>query len=167
MRMESEMSLTPLVMEERGMRTSLIFATIVGLMLAGCEKARLDEQVRELCAKDGGIKVYERAQLPSSEFNEYGQVSFYKALPSSALASSYVLVKDEQVYKTGNPRMWRTYFAVKRIHDGKVLGESVGYTRFGDGFEGPFHPSSFYCPQSFGEVPLLEAVFIPAQAKSR
>ena len=154
-------------MEERGMKAQLIFVMIAGLLLAGCEKARLDAQVKELCAKDGGIKVYERAQLPSSEFNEYGQVSFYKAFSSSELTSSYVLVKDEQVFKTGNPRMWRSYFAVKRIHDGKVLGESIGYTRIGDGFEGPFHPSSFYCPQPFGEVPLLEAVFTPAQAKSR
>jgi hypothetical protein len=139
---------------------------VVGiLLLAGCEKAKLDEEVRRLCAIDGGIKVYERAQLPKGEFNEYGQVSFYKALPGSELVSLYVLAKEEQVYKAGNPRMWRTYFAVKRINDGKVLGESVGYTRFGDGFEGPFHPSSFYCPHIFGEVPLLEAVFSPAQTK--
>lgn len=157
---KSEKKLTPLATLAIG-KAALC---VVGVwLLAGCEKARLDDEVRRLCAIDGGIKVYERTQLPKSEFNEYGQVSFYKATPGSELVSSFVLVKEEKPYKEGNPRMWRTYFAVRRIHDGKVLGESVGYTRFGDGFEGPFHPSSFQCPQNFGEVPLLEAVFFPSQ----
>ena len=149
------------------MEVQLLIVLASALLVTGCEKTRLDAQVKELCAKDGGIKVYERVQLPRSEFDEHGQVSFYRASPNSKLASSYILVKDEQVYKAGNPRMWRTYFAVKRIHDRKVLGESVGYTRFGDGFEGPFHPSAFSCPLSFGEVPLLDAVFAPENEKPR
>lgn len=55
------------------MRTPLVFAMIFGLLLAGCEKARLDAQVKELCAKDGGIKVYETVKLPADRFNQWGR----------------------------------------------------------------------------------------------
>lgn len=137
------------------------------VLLAGCEKYRLDEEVRQLCAKDGGIKVYETSGLPENEFNKFGQVSFYQAAEGSVLLTDYELIKEERIYRSGNPRMWRTYFAIKRRSDGKILGESVGYTRFGDGFEGPFHPSSFLCPNQFGETSLLQQVFVNKTSISR
>lgn len=146
---------------ERLVRVALFLLGIVALV--GCERAKLDEELRRLCAVDGGVRVYETVKLPISEFNEYGQVSFYKSLPGSELLSFYTLIREEHTYKSGNPRMWRTYTAVRRVRDGKILGESIGYTRFGDGFEGPFHPSSISCPEAFGEVPLLGAVFFPAK----
>jgi hypothetical protein len=133
------------------------FSTLV--LLTGCEKYRLDEEVRKLCAKDGGITVHETVKLPENEFNEFGQVSFYQARAGSILLTNYELIKEERIFRSGDPRMWRTYFAIKRRNDGKVLGESVGYTRSGDGFEGPFHPSSFSCPEQFGETSLLKLVF--------
>lgn len=139
--------------------TTVALCVAASVLLMGCEKARLDEEVRQLCAKDGGIKVYEMVELPKNEFNEFGQVSFYQAAPGSVLLNDYELIKNEHIYHPGNPRMWRTYFAIKRKNDEKILGESVGYTRFGDGFEGPFHPSSFSCPDQFGEVSLLQRVF--------
>ena len=147
-------------------RLDLVRATFCLLCIftvVGCDRAKLDNELRQRCAVDGGIKIYETVKLPNEEFNQYGQVSFYQAHPGSQLLSSYALVREEHTYQSGNPRMWRSYFAVKRIRDGKILGESVGYTRFGDGYEGPFHPSSFSCPEEFGEVPLLRAVFFPAQ----
>ncbi|MBS1186041.1 MAG: hypothetical protein H6R04_59 [Burkholderiaceae bacterium] len=50
------------------------------LVLGGCEreKDRLDLQVRELCAKDGDIRVYETVVLPPEKFNKWGQVNFYE-----------------------------------------------------------------------------------------
>ena len=49
------------------------------LLLAGCEKHRLDEQVKELCAKDGGVRIYETVTLPREVFTEYGDLKFYRA----------------------------------------------------------------------------------------
>ena len=118
--------------------------------------------------KDGGIKVYETQSLPKDEFNEYGQVNFYHVAADSVLLTHYEFIEKEQVYYSGTPRMWREYFAVKRKSDGKILGESVGYTRFGDGlFQGPFHPSHFSCPDSFGKMLLLQRVFIKKTSISR
>ena len=144
-----------------------IFAGLSLLSLTGCEKHRLDAEVRELCAMDGGIKVYETAELPESEFNQFGQVSFYQASTGSILLAEYELIKNERIYRSGNPRMWRTSFAIKRKSDGKIIGESVGYTRFGDGFEGPFHPTSFSCPEQFGETSLLKLIFVNKKSTSR
>jgi hypothetical protein len=31
-----------------------------------------------MCAKDGGIRVYEMVKLPPEKFNEWGQVNFYR-----------------------------------------------------------------------------------------
>ena len=57
--------------------------------LYGGEKAVLDRQVRELCAKDGGIKVYETVKLPAEKFNEWGRPSFtIPIMPHSRLGKT-------------------------------------------------------------------------------
>lgn len=43
------------------------------LALAGCERWALDQQMEELCKKDGGIRVYETVTLPASDFSNIGQ----------------------------------------------------------------------------------------------
>ena len=59
------------------MKTQHIILLIAALLLSGCEKARLDQQVKELCAKDGGIKVYETVKLPADRFDQWGMVKPY------------------------------------------------------------------------------------------
>lgn len=44
------------------------------LWLAVGEKWQADRQVRELCAKDGGVRVYETVRLPLSRFDKWGNV---------------------------------------------------------------------------------------------
>lgn len=39
-------------------------------------KAYWDYQVRELCAKDGGIRFMRRSKLPPEKFNQWGQLNF-------------------------------------------------------------------------------------------
>lgn len=49
----------------RGLIAALSVAILSGLLwIAEGEKWLLDRQVRELCAKDGGVKVYETMRLP-------------------------------------------------------------------------------------------------------
>jgi hypothetical protein len=133
-------------MEERGMRTPLIFATIVGLLLAGCEKARLDAQVKELCAKDGGIKVYETVKLPPDKFNQWGQPNFYKPTQGEdALGREYIFKEDRHYYRSGNPEMSRRQYEIIRRSDGKRLAVSIVYGRGGGDMPGPWHDSSVTC----------------------
>ena len=47
------------------------------LLLLGCEQARVDAQMEELCKQDGGMKIYEKVVLPEDQFTEYGDVKFF------------------------------------------------------------------------------------------
>lgn len=146
------------------MRIGLTVIVIGGLALSGCEKWRLDAQVKELCAKDGGIKVYETVKLPPEKFNQWGQINFYRPTEGEkALGGEYALMRDVTYYRRGNPVMSRTHYRVIRRLDGKLLGETVFYGRGGGDLPGPWHDSSFVCPP-YGEgdsVALLTKIFVP------
>lgn len=115
------------------------------VVLTGCEKARLDEEVRRLCAKDGGIKVYETVKLSPERFDPYGNVripSKKDAKPSD----EYFYESETTNLRIGDPAMWRDHDRIIRRSDGKVLGEFVHYARRGGDIPGPWHESSFGCP---------------------
>ena len=144
------------------MKTRWIYVLAAALLLTACEKARLDQQVKELCAKDGGIKVYETVRLTPEKFNQWGQPSFYKPTQGeNALGSDYIFKEARQYYRRGNPEMSRSHYQVIRRSDGKLLGETVLYGRGGGDMPGPWHESSFTCPDpnSAGDVALLVAIF--------
>ncbi|MBU1236747.1 MAG: hypothetical protein KJ634_12120 [Gammaproteobacteria bacterium] len=142
-------------MKNAATKASAIALTIaVGLVMAGCEKARLDEQVRELCAKDGGIKVYEIVTLPEEKFDSTGNVRIpfkQHAGPSD----EYFIETETVVLREGDPSLVRMSARVVRRSDEKVLGESIYYGRGGGDLPGPWHPSSFTCPNP-AEKPYLE-----------
>jgi hypothetical protein len=133
------------------------------LLLAGCEKHRLDEQVKELCAKDGGVKVYETVTLPKDVFTEYGDLKFYRATQGeNALGPEYVFVTEVTEIKSGNPELKRIAFRIVRRSDRVTLGESVSYARGGGDMPGPWHSSTFQCPdKDVGEGFLMRGVFRP------
>jgi len=132
------------------------------LPLTGCEKDRLDDQVRELCAKDGGVKVYETVKVPSDKFDEFGRLTFWKPTQGeNTLGPEYLFKREKRWYRKGNPEMWRTHTQVIRRSDMKLLGESVIYVRTGGDMPGPWHDSSFTCP-ALKDVGLLERVFVKA-----
>jgi hypothetical protein len=139
-----------------------IWAALIALLLGGCirEKDRLDEQVRQLCAKDGGIKIYEHVRLAADKFDERGHVNFYRRTSKEPLGAEYFFEVKVDFFRKGNPEMWRNYFQVVRRSDGKVLGESISYSRRGGDWPGPWHESSFGCPDQAGDVALLSQVFV-------
>ena len=124
------------------------------------EKDRLDEEVRQLCAKDGGIKIHERVGLTADRFDESGFINFYHRMSKDPLGPEYIFESRIDYYRRGNPEMWRNYHRVIRRFDGKVLGESVTYSRRGGDLPGPWHESSFGCPAHTGDATLLKEVFV-------
>lgn len=127
-------------------------------LLAGCEKARLDEKVRELCAKDGGIKVYETVKLPAERFDQYGVVSI--PLKGDAKPEDeYYIDWNVQYIKHGNPSLWRSHHRLFRRSDRKILGESIMYARSGGDLPGPWHGSTFKCPEPTQGPSLESSVF--------
>jgi len=135
------------------------------LLLAGCEKDRLDEQVKVLCAKDGGVKVYEVVPRPRSEFSEFGSIAgFRPSLGEQALGPEYLFREEKAYLRTGDPQMTRTRYSIVRKTDGKVLGETVFYTRSGGEIPSPIYQKSFVCPP-YVEADvgaLLNGVFRPS-----
>lgn len=141
-------------------RPGLILAAVL-LLLTGCEKDHLDAQVREMCAKDGGIKVYETVRLSPEKFDKYGAVK----IPSKQDAKQedqYYYESRMHHYKSGNPEMWQLHFMLYRRIDNKLIGEAISYARRGGDLPGPWHASSFGCPDDSDISDLKKRIFIRA-----
>lgn len=143
---------------ENPVRSRLIPLLIAAIGLSGCEKARLDEEVRRLCAIDGGVKIYEKVTLPKEKFDKYGVISIPK-LSESNMESDYFFTYDVKYYVHGNPEMWRDHFQVIRRSDSKLLGEAVNYSRRGGDLPGPWQSSSFSCPSDSDISYLKKKIF--------
>jgi hypothetical protein len=127
------------------------------------KKMYYDAQVRELCAKDGGIKVYETVELPPERFNRWGQIDFYRATQhENGLGPEYLFREDIKYFRRDNPQIRRIHYEVFRRVDGKLLGETVIYDRGGGDLCGPWQPSGFFCPDinRAGEIDLFTKIFI-------
>lgn len=134
------------------------------LWIAAGEKWWLDYQVRELCAKDGGVKVYETVELPSERFDKWGNVR----IPNKKHAQStdeYYFESDDYYYREDNPKLLRSRYQIVRRSDGKVLGESVYYGRGGGDLPGPWHGSSFTCPEPTESIGLEKSIFLKGDKK--
>ncbi len=152
---------------ERLGKRSLICRVVVfislSILVAGCEKATLDAQVRELCKQDGGIKVYEVVAVPSNRFDAYGSV-YVPHEKTAKPSDDFYYAREVTYYRRGNPEMWRSHSRVYRRSDNKLLGEAVHYARRGGDMPGPWHPSSFACPAHADITDLTRKVFVRATA---
>ncbi|TXI27284.1 MAG: hypothetical protein E6Q60_10160 [Nitrosomonas oligotropha] len=137
----------------------LLFASLIVYATFFTEKDRLDREVKRLCAIDGGIKVYETVKLPAERFDQYGQISIpYK---KNVKAGDEYYYESSTVYLIrGNPEMWRSHYRVYRAYDSKFLGESVGYARVGGDIPGPWHSSSYSCPDKVDITDLKKQIFV-------
>lgn len=125
-----------------------------------------DEQVRKLCAIDGGIRVYETVSLPAARFNQWGNVGIpFKEYTKST--DEYYSESEKHYYRRGNPNLLRYRSWIVRRSDGKVLGESIRYAHSGTNL--PMLPinSSFICPPIFskGKPGLEKSIFLKESEK--
>ena len=143
---------------------ALALALALAAVLAGCEKWQLDAQVRELCARDGGMKIYETVALPADQFDRWGMVKFYRPTGGEeALGQVYVFEHRTTYYRRGNPQVSRDHYRIVRRADGMLLGETTLYGRSGGDLPGPWYDSGFSCPENdvAGPNPLIRAVLVP------
>lgn len=133
----------------KGLVAAVSAMVFLGLLwFAEGEKWLLDQQVRELCAKDGGVRVYEKVRLPAKKFDELKRANFVLPDKSRTASSSdeYYSETDQHYYRKGNPEVSRRQYRVIRRSDQKILGELVFYGRGGGDLPGPWYGSSFTCP---------------------
>ena len=148
----------------------LLLLSFIEGCASGPSKAELDAEVRRLCAVDGGIKVYETVELPPEKFNQWGQINFYEPTKGEdALGAKYILKVEHHEIVRGNPSyapseisLTKSHSRIIRRSDRKLLGETVLYFRVGGDPPGPWHTSSFTCPDvdTQGEGALFKRIFL-------
>ncbi|MCC7461358.1 MAG: hypothetical protein IT480_02730 [Gammaproteobacteria bacterium] len=152
-------------MQRQPVKPIAIVLTVV--LLAGCERYWLDRKMEELCAKDGGVKVYETVTLSPAEYDAVYRYKVKAKTPEDFYGVEYRFIEKRVVVAgkahrhpgSGRGRLVRWYSALYRVADNKLLGESISYGRSGgDGLTFGFHPSSNHCPKP--RVSLAQSVFI-------
>jgi hypothetical protein len=142
------------------MKPSVVIGSVIALLVAlwwgipTFRKVRADSLVDQLCAKDGGSKVFEVVKLPANRFDQYGNVR----IPSV----NYKKAEDDFYFKTtqtwieggkGDSNelvIWRGLHEIFRSSDGKKLAEFIYYARRGGDPPSHMHPSSYRCPTNSG-----------------
>ena len=138
--------------------TAAVFLAVIATGCSGWMPGRIDywdQQVEEMCKRDGGVTVYERVKIRKSEF-----LSLFGALlptETTRMESPFYWQRLESEIRKSNPRVVRWETLVTRRADNKVLGKSVEYSRSGGDFRAGFtEPTSFFCPR---DSALSERVF--------
>ncbi len=123
-----------------------------------------DKLVDQLCAKDGGVKVYETVRLPANRFSEFDEIFVPEKMATTVSEFFYTSetqwIIPEDV-KFNGLDLRRVNDKLFRVRDGKLLGESIGYSRRGgDIVLLPMHPSHYKCSFKYGIKDVNQNVFI-------
>lgn len=129
------------------------------LWLAVGETRWVDQQVKKLCAKDGGVKVYETVTLPIDKFDKWGNVHLNNKKYAKTIDEYYYESENIRL-KQGNPQLWRYHTLFYRQSDGKLLGELISYGRGSGGLPGPWRSSSFSCPDPIKQPSNIEKLIL-------
>lgn len=130
-----------------------------------------DREVDGLCAKDGGVHVYETVTLGPENFGPDGTVfPQYELLaaqrPGHGLryGPDYTVKFSTETLRDGRgllmPRLTRSVIHVVRVEGSKLLAEQVGYDRYGGDPAGPWAASSHSCSSSLYRPGFERLVFI-------
>ena len=143
----------------------LFFMAFLMLILIFYEgrKAYWDAQVREMCAKDGGVKIFEQLRVSPMDITFLGRLDGKISVPSKESASSNAPAYSEFKIKDireGSPRVWRSESTIRRRKDQVIVAQWVTYTRAGGDFPSPAHDSSFTCPDLKTITNDLQKLFI-------
>ena len=143
----------------------LLIAVLCSVTLAGCagyvpgRQSYWDAQVREMCAKDGGVRIFEVVQLTEKQYrNGLNRLGHFDVPVQNAMSANapFVHAIKRTNIRDGNPYVWRHETSVIRTSDNKVLGIQVIYSRVGGEFPSPSIDSSFSCPDK--QTDLFSAV---------
>lgn len=156
-------------------RAAIVLFFLFWQGLPAYNKWQADELVDELCAKDGGIKVYETVTLPKERFNQWGQfvVPGKRVMkPNDEYYAVWGITNIKGRHESSDIAALTIYqqrISVQRIIDSKTLGEAVIYVRGGGDPIGPWMPSSYSCPDlgGEGEFNLFKKIFLSSDNMKR
>ena len=136
----------------KGIAVVVVVLILVPLLAVGfyeSRKAYWDAQVREMCAKDGGVTVLEQISI-SKEQEEYlphvdGVVAVTRESLSDPRAPAFSKIV-ETIVESGNPSVLRYEQVIVRRADKTATARVVIYVRTGGDLPSPAFPSNYYCP---------------------
>jgi len=140
------------------MKTIFISALVITL-LAGCKgyvpglQSYWDAQVKEMCAKDGGVTVYEKIDIDETDYQKFGGSGGVIPVPDerSKTKSYPYFTKSVRQEINSNPQVARLETEIVRRSDNKILGRVINYLRIGGDFPtGIQNDTSFSCKDIFG-----------------
>lgn len=144
-------------------------AVSLAITLTGClgyvpgQQSFWDAQVREMCAKDGGVTIYEKLRISESEIDLLGRVDGKIDVPIKQLAKpnapAYAELKITNL-QDGNPQVTRTESTITRRKDRVTIARWIVYSRFGGDLPSLAHPSTFRCPEIKKITSDLQSLFI-------
>lgn len=138
---------------------NFLFAMLLTTSLAGCtgyapgRQAYWDAQVKEMCAKDGGVTVYERIDIDETDYQKFGGSGGVIPVPDERSKTKGYPYFSKSVRQeiNSNPKVARLETEIVRRSDNKVLGRVINYLRIGGDFPtGIQHDTSFSCKDISG-----------------
>ena len=109
------------------------------------KKMYWDAKVREWCAKDGGVKVFETVELTPDLIDWAGRIHIpYKK--NTKPSDKYYMETEQFYFRVKDPIVYRRVARIIRRNDKKILGKKITYHRGGGDLPGFWYPSSFSCP---------------------
>lgn len=136
--------------------TCCLLAAAAFLLVSGCagyvpgRQAYWDAQVTEMCARDGGVRIFHKLRISESDIPHLLYVGRKIAVPSKELASpkapAYYELRVTPLKHEGNLQVSRTESTTTRRSDGAIVARWVSYTRSGGDFPSHAYPSHFTCP---------------------
>jgi hypothetical protein len=127
---------------------------------------RADKLVDELCAKDGGIKIYETVTLPKERFNEYGQFvippdkRYLKPNDEYFMQIITETVIGNNDYVSLLPRVRKDHVSIIGVKDNRKLAEYISYgQRNGEAMGFSLTQAGYSCPK-VSDLDLIAKVFI-------
>lgn len=147
-------------------RVVIVLFLLLWLGIPTFNKWRADRLVDTLCAKDGGVKVYETVTLPKERFNQWGRFhvddkDFVK--PNDEYYTVLKITNIKGRHESSDIAalaISQDHLTLYRAKDGKVLGESISYSRRGGDAIGPWMPSSHSCPNWLQNDDLIKQTFL-------
>ena len=122
-----------------------------------------DARVREMCEKDGGVKIREVIGVSVEQASKLPRVGPYISISPRKTAKPYALAfwdESVTVFHDSNPRVWRSDQVIRRSSDEKVIATVVRYIRVGGDIPSLSHPSNLTCPDENDLLAQREKVFV-------
>ena len=146
-----------------------LLAVALTSILAACvgyvpgRQSYWDAQIKEMCANDGGVRIFERLRVSKTDIARLGTIGEKIGIPTKSLAHpdapAYADLRITYI-READPVVSRHETSVIRRSDQSIIAKWVAYTRSGGDLPGPGHPSHYSCPQHSQIVSDLQQLFI-------